>query len=248
MIVDLLTVPAIILILGAFLLPLIPERLRSSAFILFPLMALGVVWTLPEGSLLQLPFASYELQLLTVDALSRIFGTIFVMITIIGGVYAFHLKDLGQQASALAYAGGALGVTFAGDFFSLFFFWEIMAAASTWLIWARKTKASDEAGMRYVLVHIFGGGLFMSGILLHLSDGGSFLIQELEQTYTLANVLMLCGVGLNSAIPPLHAWLADAYPKATVTGAVFMSAFTTKSAVYVLIRLFRAGKYLCIGA
>jgi multicomponent Na+:H+ antiporter subunit D len=238
MIVDLLSVPAIILILGAFLLPLIQERMRSSAFVLFPIVALGVLWTLPEGSLVQLPFASYELHLLTVDALSRIFGTIFVMIAIIGGVYAFHLNDLGQQTSALAYAGGALGVTFAGDFFSLFFFWEIMAAASTWLIWARQTKASDKAGMRYVLVHTFGGGLFMTGILLHINGGGSFLIENLEQTYTLANIFMLAGVALNSAIPPLHAWLADAYPRATITGAVFMSAFTTKSAVYVLIRLF----------
>ena len=238
MIVELLSVPAIILILGAFLLPLIPERIRNSAFVLFPLIALGLIWTFPEGSLVQLPFASYELQLLAVDGLSRIFAIIFALIAIIGGIYAYHIKDLGQQTSALAYAGGALGVTFAGDFFSLFFFWEIMAAASTWLIWARKTKASDKAGMRYVLVHIFGGGLFMTGILLHLNGGGSFLIENLEQTYTLANIFMLLGVGLNSAIPPLHAWLADAYPKATITGAVFMCALTTKSAVYVMIRLF----------
>ncbi|MAO65980.1 MAG: Na(+)/H(+) antiporter subunit D [Balneola sp.] len=238
MMLELLTVPAVILILGAFLLPLIPERIRSSAFIVFPLVALGVLWSLPEGSLIQVPFASYELHLLTVDSLSRIFGTIFVMITIIGGVYAFHIKDLGQQTSALAYAGGALGVTFAGDFFTLFFFWEIMAAASTYLIWARRTKESDKAGMRYVLVHIFGGGLLFSGILMHLNNGGSFLIENLEQTYSISNIFILLGVGLNSAIPPLHAWLADAYPKATITGAVFMSAFTTKSAVYILIRLF----------
>ncbi|SMO37917.1 Na(+)/H(+) antiporter subunit D [Gracilimonas mengyeensis] len=238
MIVELLTVPAIILILGALLLPLIPERIRSSAFLLFPLAALGVLWSLPEGSLLQLPFASYELHLLQVDRLSRIFGTIFVMITFIGGVYAFHIKDVGQQSAAMAYAAGALGVTFAGDFFTLFFFWEIMAATSTYLIWARKTEASDKAGMRYILVHAFGGGLLLTGILLHLSSGGSFLIENIEETYTMASIFMLTGVALNSAIPPLHAWLADAYPKATITGAVFMSAFTTKSAVYVLIRLF----------
>lgn len=238
MIVELLTIPAIILILGAFVLPLIPKRLRSSAFILFPVIALGVLWSLPEGSHIQLPFASYELHLLAVDSLSRIFGIIFALITIIGGIYAFHIKDLGQQSSALAYAGGALGVTFAGDFFTLFIFWEIMAAASTWLIWARKTEASDKAGMRYVLVHIFGGGLLFTGILLHLSNGGSLLIESLEQAYTMANIFMLLGVALNSAIPPLHAWLADAYPKATITGAVFMCALTTKSAVYVLIRIF----------
>jgi multicomponent Na+:H+ antiporter subunit D len=50
--------------------------------------------------------------------------------------------------------------------------------------------------------------------------------------------LILLGVGLNAAIPPLHAWLPDAYPEASVTGSVFLSAFTTKAAVYVLLRLF----------
>ncbi|MBO6585889.1 MAG: Na(+)/H(+) antiporter subunit D [Gracilimonas sp.] len=238
MMLELLSVPAVILILGAFVLPLIPERFRSTAFITFPLVALVMVWTMPEGNLLQVPFASYELDLLAVDGLSRIFGIIFALITVIGGVYAFHIKDLGQQSSALAYAGGALGVTFAGDFFTLFIFWEIMAAASSYLIWARETKESAKAGMRYLLVHIFGGGLLFTGILLHLSSGGSLYIESIEPAFTAANIFMLLGVALNTAVPPLHAWLADAYPKATITGAVFMCALTTKSAVYVMIRLF----------
>jgi multicomponent Na+:H+ antiporter subunit D len=238
MIVELFTIPAVILIAGAFILPLIPKKLRGIAFILFPLLALGVLWTLPEGNLLQSPFASYELHLLKVDALSRIFGTIFALITIVGGVYALHMKELGQQTSALAYAGGALGVTFAGDYFTLFIFWELMAVASTYLIWARRTVASDRAGMRYLIVHALGGGLLLTGILLHLSEGGSLLVSSLDYSYSTAKLFMLLGVSLNAAVPPLHAWLADAYPKATITGAVFMCALTTKSAVYVLIRLF----------
>jgi len=238
MMLELFSIPAVILILGAFVLPLLPKSVRSSAFITFGLIALAMVWTMPEGNLLQVPFASYELDLLVVDGLSRIFGIIFALITVIGGIYAFHIKDLGQQSSALAYAGGALGVTFAGDFFTLFIFWEIMAATSSYLIWARKTKESAKAGMRYLLVHIFGGGLLFTGILLHLSSGGSLYIDNIEQAYTTANIFMLLGVALNTAVPPLHAWLADAYPKATITGAVFMSALTTKSAVYVMIRLF----------
>lgn len=238
MIVELISIPAIILILGALVLPLIPERVRSAAFITFPLIALGILWNLPEGDLLQVSFASYELQLLSVDGLSRIFGIIFSLITIIGGIYAFHIKDLGQQSSALAYAGGALGVTFAGDYFTLFIFWELMAAASSYLIWARRTNESDKAGMRYLLVHILGGGLLFTGILLHLNAGGSLYIEQLMPDFTLANIFILLGVALNTAVPPLHAWLADAYPKATITGAVFMCALTTKSAVYVMIRLF----------
>lgn len=238
MIVDLLLMPAVIVILGAFLLPLIPEKARSTAFLLFPLAALGILWQLPDGYTLTVPFGSYELTPVFVDSLSRIFGTIFAMIAVIGGIYAFHLKDLGQQTSALVYGGGALGVTFAGDWFSLFIFWELMAVSSTYLIWARRTQETNKAGLRYLLVHIFGGGLLFSGILWHISQTGSIAVESLPDAYTYSSVLILLGVAINSAIPPLHAWLADAYPKATITGAVFMSAFTTKSAVYVLVRVF----------
>ena len=43
---------------------------------------------------------------------------------------------------------------------------------------------------------------------------------------------------------PLHAWLVDAYPEGTVTGSVFLSSFTTKVAVYCLIRIFAGTDFL----
>lgn len=238
MIVDYLFMPAVLMIIGAFLLPVLPQKFRSSAFLVFPLIALATLWQLPDGYSLTATLGSNELVLVTVDSLSRIFGTIFAMIAVIGGIYAFHIEDTGQQSSALLYAGGALGVSFAGDYITLYLFWELMAVSSTYLIWARRTKETDDAGMRYLLVHIFGGSILLSGIIWHISETGSILITSLPDVYTIPSVLILLGVAINSAIPPLHAWLADAYPKATITGAVFMSAFTTKSAVYVLIRIF----------
>jgi len=238
MIVELLFVPAVVMILGAFILPLLPRNTRSSAFLIFPIIALISLWQYSTDFSLSLQFGNYELVPVYADALSRIFGIAFSLVTIIGGVYALHLKDAGQQSSALVYAGGALGVTFAGDYFTLFVFWELMAVSSTYLIWARKTDETDRAGMRYLIVHMFGGGLLMAGILLHFSYTGSLLIESLPYRFTLPSTLMLLGIAVNAAVPPLHAWLADAYPKATITGAIFMCAITTKSAVYVMLRLF----------
>ena len=60
----------------------------------------------------------------------------------------------------------------------------------------------------------------------------------------MAWALILVAFLLNAAVPPLGAWLPDAYPEATVTGAVFMTAFTTKSSVYVLIRGFAGTELL----
>ena len=77
-----------------------------------------------------------------------------------------------------------------------------------------------------------------AGILAHTGETGGILIEQLTARHSLSSWLILAGVALNAAVVPLHAWLSDAYPKATVTGAVFLSALTTKTAVYVLLRVF----------
>lgn len=238
MIIELLYFPALFLILGGLTLSVIPKNIRSIAFILFPLVALGALFSLPNGFTITYDFASYEITLVHIDSLNRVFAIIFTLIAVIGGIFAYHISDKTQQISALIYAGGALGVTFAGDWLTLFIFWEIMAVSSTFLIWAQKDRDSGDVGLRYLLVHIFGGGLLFAGILLHIAESGSILITALPNIYTLSSVLILLGVAVNAAVPPLHAWLADSYPKATITGSVFMSAFTTKSAIYVMIRVF----------
>jgi len=239
--------PAFIMLLGAVLLPFLTRRIRPVVFLLATFATLLLILNMPDGARITTQLMNYTLTLCKVDSLSRIFGIIFAFIAFAGGIYSFHIKETGQQMAALLYAGSAIGVTFAGDFFTLFIYWEIMAVASTYLIWARRSKESQKAGIRYLLYHVLGGGLLFAGILLHISkSGGSILITGKLAQGPLSSWLILLGVVINAAVPPLHAWLSDAYPKATVTGAVFLSAFTTKSAVYVLLRLFPGWEILLI--
>ena len=232
-------------ILGALVLPFVPQRLRPAGFLAAPLLAFFSLLNLSSGSHWVVPFLDMELVMLRVDRLSMAFGYVFVIMAFLGGVYAFHVRDTSQQVGALLYAGSSVGVVFAGDLLTLFLFWEIMAISAVMLIWARGTQESSDAGMRYLLVHFFGGSVLLAGILLHLVDTGSLLFNLFEGGAA-AN-LILFGFALNAAIPPLHAWLADAYPEATVTGSVFLSGFTTKVAVYVLCRGFAGYEILIWG-
>jgi multicomponent Na+:H+ antiporter subunit D len=118
-----------------------------------------------------------------------------------------------------------------------------MAVASTFLILARRTVKSQAAALRYILIHVVGGLFLLAGIVLYVYKNGTtefgFIgLQGLE------SYLIFLGIAVNAAIPPLHPWLQDAYPEATVTGAVFLSAFTTKSAVYVMARTFPGAELL----
>jgi multicomponent Na+:H+ antiporter subunit D len=236
--------PAFLFIFGALLLPFLPRRIRGITFVLVASATLVQVFMMPDGNSEGLSAFGYTLTLCRVDAMSRIFGLIFAFVALAGGVFALRLRETGQQVSTLLYASGALGVAFAGDLFTLFVFWELMAVASTYLIWAQRTDVSYKAGLRYLVYHIFGGGLLFSGILVILNNTGNISVTSLTADMGLGAWLMLAGVGVNAAITPLHAWLSDAYPKATVTGAVFLSAFTTKTAVYVLARVFAGWEIL----
>jgi multicomponent Na+:H+ antiporter subunit D len=139
----------------------------------------------------------------------------------------------------LSYAGAALGAVFAGDFLSLFLFWELMALSAALIVWLRRERGAVAAGFRYLLVHLFGGVCLLGGIAFHWSQTGSITFGDMSPlTGSPAFALILVAFLLNAAVPPLGAWLPDAYPEATPTGAVFLTAFTTKSAIYALIRGF----------
>ena len=77
----------------------------------------------------------------------------------------------------------------------------------------------------------------MAGIAGHVAETGSVAFTAME-VGTIATWLMLAGFLINAGAPPLAAWLPDAYPEASWSGTVFLSAFTTKTAVYVLMRGF----------
>jgi len=229
--------PAVVLIAGALLLPLCGPRLRAVAVLGLPLLALALVWQVPDGVSVRLSFLDYTLEPVTGDRLSRLFGTVFALMAFAGGLFALNHARLVELVAALVYAGGAIGVSFSGDLFTLFAFWELMAMASTLLVWSAMTDRAQRAGMRYLLVHLFGGVLLMVGIIGHVVETGSATFTALALDSP-AHWLMLGGFLVNAGAPPLSAWLPDAYPEASPGGMVFLSAFTTKIAVYVLLRGF----------
>jgi multicomponent Na+:H+ antiporter subunit D len=182
-----------------------------------------------------------------VDGLSMVFGFIMALMCIIGTIYGLHLRDNWQHIAAWFYVAGSLGVIYCGDYLVLFLFWEMMAFASTFLIWFNTNKGSLAAGYRYLLVHTFGGVLLLLGFVLRYQAVGDLSFVQLdEQNTQLYTWLIMAGLMLNAAVPPLHSWLPDAYSRATITGAVFMCAFTTKTAVYTLARAFAGFDILII--
>ena len=237
--------PVFIMLAGAVVLPLLKPAVRPWAFLVAPVLVLvqAIFW-LDSGSSVQIETAGFTLTLLQFDDLNQVWVVIFAIVAVIGGVFALHLRDLVQQTAALAYGGGAFGVLLAGDLLTLIVFWELMAVASFLLVISGGRPNSRAAAMRYLFVHVAGGSAFLGGILWHADETGSFALTAFDSGP--AAWLMLVGVLVNAASFPLHAWLSDAYPESSPTGMVLLGAFTTKTAVYVLARLFPGWEVLLI--
>ena len=229
---------------SAFILLFLPQGLARNFVLLgTPIIAAIQIWTLGMGDFSQILFFGFELELMRLDSLSRIFVLIFCLAAFLGNLFAWHLRDTIQQVSALAYAGSAIGAALSGDMIALFFYWEGTAIASVFLIWARRTEGSYWTGMRYLIIQIMSGVILITGVALYYYDTGSITF-ELMELGSIATWLIFISFGMKCAFPLLHNWLQDSYPAATITGTVILSAFTTKLAVYALARGFAGTEIL----
>lgn len=229
--------PALFFLAGSALLPLVPERIRKGLLLAVPVLAFARTLMLEKGSFGEVQFLEWTLTFGRVDSLSLVFGYILSMMAIIATLYGLHVKRTTEHVAAWMYVGGSLGAIYAGDLLTLLLFWELMALSSVFLIWMRGRSGSLRAGYRYLLVHMTGGVALLGGIVLHYRATGSMSFVPFDvDNPTTATWLVMIGFILNAAVPPLHAWLPDAYGEATFSGSVFLCAFTTKTAVYALCR------------
>lgn len=227
--------PALVMLAAAAALPFVRGLVRDAVLLAAPAAALALVWL--AAPLAPLHWSGLEMRLFAPTAFGPLFATAFAGVALVGNIFALRRAGTLELSAASLYAGGAIGVASCGDFLSLFVFWELMAVGSTLIVFAGGTRAAGRAGMRYFILHVLSGALLMSGILGLLADTGDLALRPLAAD-SLHSWMILAGFLINAGAPPFSAWIADAYPEASPSGAVFLSAFTTKTAVFALITVF----------
>ena len=248
--------PGTILILGALAVPFLKGHVRAVWMLLLPALSYLHMQGLPADHLTSATLFDLTLNPVRVDATSMVWGIVFHIATALSVIYALHSKDSVQMVAGLMYAGAAIGAVFAGDLITLFVYWELTAITSVFLIWARRTERAYKVGLRYLIIQVGSGVILLAGVILHYSKTGSVFFEQLagNNGVSLADAglgvqLIFLAFGIKAAFPLLHNWLQDAYPEATVVGTVFLSAFTTKLAIYALFRGFPGTEILIpIGA
>ncbi len=248
--------PFLIFFVGAGLTVLSRGTLRNLIMLAIPVVGALNLYSFETGVYFTLPFFDYTLEIVKVDRLSILFGYLFHLAAFISIVYALHVRDTMQSVAAMLYAGSALGAVFAGDLITLFIFWELLALTSVFLVLARRTKEAYDTSMRYLIIQVASGVILLAGVLIWAYDTGSIAfgpigldVNDYTSARGLAAWLIFIAFGIKCGFPFVHNWLTDAYPVATPTGTVFLSAFTTKVAVYAFARAYPGTELLIyIGA
>jgi multicomponent Na+:H+ antiporter subunit D len=248
---DPLTIPPWLgFLLAAGLVLVLPRRLGALAGVTLP--ALAVAWAVlaPAGVGPAVAPIGLDQVLVRVDPLSRAVVALFGFVAAANVWYGYATgADARQTVYSLVYMGAGVAAVAAGDWLTLLIAWELMAVASTVLVWHHGGDAVRPA-FRYAVYHLAGGTFLVAGVALHYTATGSFaMVPEAGSAFgsgygmatTVATALAVVGVGVNLGFVGIHAWLPDTYPRPHVAASVVLAGFTTKVAVYALARLVPLG-------
>jgi multicomponent Na+:H+ antiporter subunit D len=240
--------PFLVFFIGAAVVAATRGPVRSALLLAIPLVGTLNLFAMTEGAPQSFSLLDFTLTPVRLDSLSLLFGYLFHLAAFLGIIFSLHLRDTTQHVTGVLYAGSALGAVFAGDLITLFIFWELLAITSAFLILARRTERSRRVALRYLIIQVLSGVILLAGVMVRYQQTGSLAFDYIGLE-GLGAWLIFLAFGIKCAFPFLHNWLTDAYPEATPTGTVFLSAFTTKVAVYALARAFPGTELLVyIGA
>jgi len=239
----LLNMPGMILIIGALAVPLLPSSIRHGYMLALIAVSGWSVWQMSPGQTITVTLAGIDLILVRAEAITKPFALVFHIAAALNVIYAMHENAKITATAGLAYAGAAIAALFAGDFLTLFIYWELTTFASVFLVLAGNAPRATRAAMRYLLMQVASGVILLAGAIMLWRAGAGFAITALDAT-TPAGFCILLAFGIKAGFPLLGGWLQDAYPEASPTGSVMLSAFTTKLAIYMLVICFAGFKPL----
>ncbi len=144
--------------------------------------------------------------------------------------------------------GSLLGVIFTNDIFNSYVFIEIGTLAACGIIVIKNKKDNFLATLKYLILSSLGSGLFLMGVAFIFSITGnlnmSFIHREILENHAdyqnvilISTALFTIGLGIKSALFPLHTWLPDGHSTAPTTSSALLSALVIKAFFYLYVKI-----------
>jgi hydrogenase-4 component B len=258
----------LLLLLTILIVPLLKNNQRlliNVSFLLTSIASLlgiaGGIWAVGGGitNRMTLPIGLPDLPFhMRVDPLAGFFLTVICLLSFFVSLYSIgYIKGyLGRRSvTSLVifyslFLAGMLMVVMADD--ALFFLvsWEVMAAASYFLVMFENERIENRrAAFLYIIVaHVGAIAILLSfGVMAGLATGfesfNGYTFDAMRQAQfplkwaTAAFLLAFFGFAAKAGVVPLHVWLPEAHPVAPSNVSALMSGVMLKTAIYGIIRV-----------
>lgn len=187
-----------------------------------------------------------------IDKLSVFFSLLVSVLWMFTTVYAMeYMKHEGKEKKFFSYfiatLGITLGIAFAGNLITLYFFYEFLTLATFPLVIHSGTKGALESGKKYLIYSFGGATLALLGMIILFSftnslefiPGGiiekNMLINK--NYYFISYLVMFMGFGVKAALVPFHSWLPKAMVAPTPVSSLLHAVAVVKSGVFALTRV-----------
>jgi proton-translocating NADH-quinone oxidoreductase chain N len=183
------------------------------------------------------------------DGISMLVSTVVLVLSAFVTLFssAYMAGDEGEEkffALLLSMTGSIVGLSFAGDLFNLWVWFEAMAISSYMLVaFYRDEPGSLEAGVKYLVQSAVGSIFVLLGIGLVYTAMGRLDLAGLRMLSTgssplllAGGALMLIGFGVKSALVPLHTWLPDAHSQAPSGISAMLSGMVIEAGMIAMLR------------
>jgi proton-translocating NADH-quinone oxidoreductase chain N len=187
-----------------------------------------------------------------VDALSVFMSGSIAFLGFLAALYSFKYMEKESRLTeyytlVLLMMGGMTGIAMAGDFFTLFVFWEMMGLSSYVLVAFLKGRWGPiEAGFKYLIMSATAGAFLLLSMSFLYGMSGTLNFAQLAASlqgaiatpwmFVLFSTVIV-GFGVKSAIVPLHTWLPDAHPEAPSPISALLSGIVIETGLYGLTRV-----------
>lgn len=255
------TLVAILLpVLGGIFIPIFPfkDRRRMQVYIeTFLLVTSVLVWFLITGGKTEAFHVVYFVHELSIsfkiDGMTMVFAGLISVLWPIATLYAFEYMEheKNEKIFFMFYCmtyGITLGIAFASDILSMYFFYELLTLVTVPLVMHTLEREAVHASRKYLYYSLGGAAFALIGIIFVIVYGATTEF-EMGGVLDIARVgeygplllwmyfLSFMGFGVKAAIWPLSSWLPKAGVAPTPVTALLHAVAVVNAGAFGIIRL-----------
>ena len=247
-------------VIGGVLTPLLPFKNRKIMMWYLEavmLAASAIVWKLILSGTTEVFHIVHFVEDLSIsfkiDGMSMIFAGLVSLLWPPAVLYSFEYMEREEREKIffMFYSttyGITLGIAFASDLLSMYFFYELLTLSTVPLVLHTLKREAVLASRKYLYYSIGGAAFAMIGLVFVIIYGvtcefrmggvlNMALIGDRKNLLLWVYLLAFMGFGVKAAMWPMGSWLPDAGVAPTPVTALLHAVAVVKAGVFAMIRL-----------